>query len=207
MLRFAALLLLPVSCCLAGDWQATAAAGFGAYHPVTFTAPAGTAQAGIGSRYVLHASAGRQIGERFAIEAAWTFQDGDFELASGGVKTAFDAHSHAVHADLLGYLRKRSSRLRPYLVGGAGAKFYQGIEKPNPRPLAQFGFFRDRVDARALLTFGGGVEWGFSRHIAFRVDARDYATPFPTTVITPVPGANLTGWFHDFVAVVGITLR
>ena len=43
-------------------------AGFGACHPVTFSAPAGDLQAGIGPRFALNAPAGRQIGEPLAVE-------------------------------------------------------------------------------------------------------------------------------------------
>ena len=191
----------------AADWQATGAAGFGLYHPLSYTAPAGTAQAGIGPRYVLDAAAGRYFADRFVVEAAYTFQDGDFELSSGGRKTAFDANAHALHLDLLFYLRRREATLRPYLVGGGGAKFYHGVEKPAARPLAQFGSFRDGVDSRGLVTFGGGVEWSIASRWSLRLDLRDYATPFPTSVIVPAPGSNLSGWFHDFTTTVGVTFR
>ena len=197
-------LLLTASTVFAADWQATASAGFGAYHPLTYQAPAGTAEEGIGPRYVLNAAIGRLIGNHLAVEGAWTFQDGDFELSSGGSKTAFDANAYAVHGDLLYYFRGRHASIRPYVVGGAGAKFYHGVEPPHTRPLADFGSFRDGVDTRALLTFGGGVDWNFSHHWGLRLDVRDFATPFPTSVIVQAPGSNLSGWLQDMVATVGI---
>jgi hypothetical protein len=205
--RYGVLLVLLAACAAAGDWQATAGAGFGAYHPATFSAPAGNAQAGIGPRFVLNAAVGRQIGNHLALEGAWTYQDGDFELSSQGTKTAFDASAQAVHADLLGYLRSRSSRWRPFLLGGAGAKFYTGSETPAPRPLSQFGSFRRGTDNRALLLFSGGVEWNHSRRWALRLELCDYTTPFPTSVIVPAVGVHAGGWLHDFVAVFGITIR
>ncbi len=203
-------LLLVVSMapyCTAADWQATAAVGFGQYHPVTFSGPAGTANAGIGARYVLNAAVGRAVGERFAVEAGWLFQDGDFEIASGGTKTAFDANAHAVYADLIWHVVRRTAKLRPFFEAGSGAKFYRGIEKPAPRPLAQFGSFRDGIDARPMLTYGGGLEWAVSRRWAVRVDLRDCATPFPTSVIVPASGGMSHGWLHDFVSTIGVTLR
>ena len=205
--RYGVLLVLLAGCAAAGDWQATASAGFGAYHPATFSAPVGNAQAGIGPRFVLNAAVGRQIGNHLALEGAWTYQDGDFELSSQGTKTAFDASAQAVHADLLGYLRSRSSHWRPFLLGGAGAKFYTGSETPAPRPLSQFGSFRRGTDTRALLLFGGGVEWNHSRRWALRLELSDYATPFPTSVIVPAVDVHAGGWLHDFVAVFGITIR
>jgi hypothetical protein len=207
MLRSVALLVLVAGCGLAGDWQATAGAGFGSYHPVTFSAPDGSAQAGIGPRFLLNASIGRQIGRHFAVEGAWTFQDGDFELASGTTKTAFDATAQAVHADLLGYLRARSSRWRPFVVAGTGAKFYKGSETPAPRPLSEFGSFRKGTDCRTLLLFGGGVEWSVSTRWALRLELADYATPFPASVIVPAAGVQFSGWLHDFAPSLGITIR
>ncbi len=210
MLRFkihALIVLLACGALRAADWQATGAAGFGVYHYLTFQSPAGTAQAGIGPRYALDAAVGRAFGPHFALEGAWTFQDGDFEIASGGQKTAFDANTHAVHGDLLYYFRRRSARLRPYLAAGAGVKMYHGIEVVRPRPLAQFGSFADGIDARPLITFGGGVEWSIAHHWGLRVDVRDFTTPFPTSVIIPAAGSNLGGWLHDLVATVGIQVR
>jgi hypothetical protein len=207
MVRNAALGLLLAGCAAAGDWQVTAGAGFGAYRSVTFSGPAGNAQAGIGRRFVLNAAGGRQIGEHLAVEGDWTYQDGDFELSSRGTKTAFDASAQAVHAALLGYLRPRSSRWRPFLAAGAGAKFYTGSETPAERPLSQFGSFRQGTDARALLLFGGGVEWNHSSRWALRLELCDYATPFPASVIVPAAGVHDGGWLHGFVAVFGITIR
>ena len=200
-------LLLLAPGCQAADWEVLAAAGFGQYHPVTYTAPAGTASAGIGARYALNAGVGRRIGERFMVEGGWIFQDGDFEIASGGMKTAFDGHSHAIYADLRGNLLKRPSKLQPFLEGGGGVRFYSGIEQPHPHPLAQFGSFRDGTDARVLLTAGGGLEWTLSPHWGLRLDLRYIATPFPTSIVVPAPGANLHGWLNDFVSTLGFTFK
>jgi hypothetical protein len=105
MQRFLALFLLAVVGGSTADWQITAAAGFGTYGSQAITAQAGTAQAGIGPRFVLNAAIGRQFGEHLAVEGAWTYQDGDFQLSSGGTKTAFDASAQALHADLLWFQR------------------------------------------------------------------------------------------------------
>ena len=84
---------------------------------------------------------------------------------------------------------------------------YRGLEAPHERPLAEFGSFRDGNDTRALGTFGGGVEYRVRPHWRVRLDLRDYATPFPASVIVPAAGSNLSGWLHDFVASAGITFH
>jgi hypothetical protein len=40
-----------------------------------------------------------------------------------------------------------------------------------------------------------------------RLELADYATPFPDSVIVPAADARLSGWLHDFVAVIGITIQ
>jgi hypothetical protein len=190
-----------------GGWEATAAVGFGLYHPATYTAPAGTAEAGIGPRYILNAVGGRNFGSRFMLEAGWMFQDGDFELHANGTKTAFDAHAHSVYVNFVGYLLKRPTRWRPFVEGGSGVKFYTGQEAEHPRPLDQYGMFRDGTDARPLLTYGGGIKYTLSPRWSLRLDLRDVTTPFPTSVIVPAPGSNLHGWLHDFATTLGITFR
>jgi len=37
-----------------------------------------------------------------------------------------------------------------------------------------------------------------------RAEFRDYITPLPKLVITPVPGAKVGGWVHDFTPLGGI---
>jgi hypothetical protein len=203
------ILLLGVAACEASgaDWQATASGGFGKYHYVSLQGPAGSGEAGIGARYVLDAAIGRALGEHLAVEGAWTFQDGDFEIQSAGEKTAFDAHAQAFHGDVYYYFRRREARLRPFFDGGAGVKLYQGIEAVRPRPLAAFGSFAHATDARGLLIVGAGVEVGFSTRWAIRAGFRDFATPFPSSVIVPAAGVTVGGWLHDLVATVGIEFR
>jgi hypothetical protein len=206
-LRIVSLLLAAFGGASGADWQATASAGFGKYQYVSLQGPAGAGEAGIGARYVLDAAIGRALGDHLAVEGAWTFQDGDFEIRSAGVKTAFDAHAHAFHGGLYYYFRGRTAKLRPFVDGGAGVRLYQGIEAVRPRPLAAFGAFADGTDARALLIIGGGVEWSVTARWAIRVGVREFATPFPSFVIIPAAGVGVGGWLRDVVATVGIQVK
>src|ERR1051325_9570371 len=205
--RVVALAIVLTSSAAASDWQATASVGFGKYHYVSFDGPARSGEAGIGARYILDAAIGRALGDHLAIEGAWTFQDGDFEIKSGGAKTAFDAHAHSFHADLYLYPRGRNAWVRPFVDGGLGIRLYQGIETVAPRPLAAFGAFAHATDDRALFIVGLGLEAGFWKHWAVRAQFRDFATPFPSSVIVPAAGVSAGGWLHDFAATLGITLR
>lgn len=206
-MRSLLLLVVVASGAFAQTWQATASVGFGKYHYVGLQGPDGSGEAGIGARYVLDAAIGRALGQHFALEGAWTFQDGDFEIKSGGQKTAFDAHANSFHGDLFYYFRGRNARLRPFVDGGVGVKVYQGIETVRPRPLADFGAFAHATDDRALLIVGGGVDWRLTGRWAIRAGIREFATPFPSSVIVPAPGVSVGGWLHDVVATVGIQFR
>jgi hypothetical protein len=200
-------LLAVVGTASGADWQATASVGFGKYDYLALTSPAGNGEAGIGARYALDAAIGRALGDHLAIEGAWTFQDGDFEIKSGDVKTAFDAHANSFHGDLYYYFRGRHAKLRPFVDVGFGAKLYQGIETVRPRPLASLGAFAHAVDSRPLILFGGGVEWGITGHWSIRAGVRDFATPFPSSVIVLAPGVSVGGWLHDVVTSVGVQFR
>jgi len=206
-MRYLALYLAMGIPCLAGDWEATAGAGFGIYHYVTFNSPAGSAEAGIGPRYALNAFVSRKLGPKLMVEGGWLFQDGDFELKSGSAKTAFDANTHAAYADVVWKFRPEESKFRPFIEGGSGAKFYRGIEQPGPRPLAEFGSFHDGTDVRPLILLGAGVEWSMKPHLALRLDLREMTTPFPSSVIAPAPGVTFSGWLWDFVPTVGFTFK
>jgi hypothetical protein len=183
----------------AGDWHAAAGAGFGIYRYAAVTAPAGTAEAGIGPRFALTILAGRRLAGWLDLDGALTFQDGDFEVRSGDRKSAFDARAFAPHLNLVVRPLRRCAPLRPYFEAGGGARFYQGIETPSHRPLEEYASFRRATDTRPLFAFGGGLEWALSERWTLRLDLRDYATPFPSSVIAPAPGATVHGWLHDFV--------
>ncbi|GEM_PF-5687252 len=201
------IVLLSALACRAADWHAGAGAGYGLYNSAKITAPAGTAETSIGPRYALTAYGGRRITDYVDLDGAWTFQDGDFEIRSGGRKTAFDAHAHSVHGSLVAYFLRSHSTLRPFVEAGGGVKFYQGIEAPSTRPLEEFATFHNVTDARALITFGGGVDWNFSNRWTLRIDFRDYTTPFPASIVVPAPGGKVSGWLHDFLPTAVVTFH
>jgi hypothetical protein len=57
---------------------------------------------------------------------------------------------------------------------------------------------------KPLITVGGGVKVAVSKHVGIRLEVRDYVTPFPNDVVTPVPPVNHSGWLHDIVPTVGL---
>ena len=190
----------------AADTEIGATGGFGFYRDVTVTNSSGAAQAGFGPRFVLGGVAGRNWGEHLGVEGRYTFQDGDLALRSQGREANLDGDAQSVLGEVLLYANSRESRFRVFAAGGFGVKVYQGTQLiTGPRPLSDFATLDKASQARPLITFGGGIKYALSPRWIVRLDLRDYATPFPTGVITPAPGARIGGWLHDIVPTLGIS--
>ena len=98
--------------------------------------------------------------------------------------------------------------MRPFVAGGGGIKFFRGTGKERAyQPLSNLALLTKTQEVKGLISVGGGVKAVVSDHVLLRVEFRDYITPFPKEVITPSPGAKISGWLHDLVPMVGITFR
>jgi hypothetical protein len=192
--------------CSAQNRQVGFSGGFGFYHDGTIAAPSGEARAGFGPRFAAGGVVGERFEDRFGGEFRYTFQDGDSELRSGTLEANLDAHSHSLLGDLLIYGRSRGPKLQPYGAVGFGVKIYQATEPPTPgRPLMNFATLINSTDARPLPSIGGGTLYEIGERWAVRFDLRDYVTPFPNKLFALAPGAQVHGWLHDFVPLVGIS--
>jgi hypothetical protein len=118
----------------------------------------------------------------------------------------FSGFTHAIHYDLLIYAKRLGERVRPYVAGGGGIKVFRGTgEERAFQPLNQFSLLTKTQEVKPLISVGGGVKIAVKPNIFVRVEFRDYITPFPKEVVAPAPGADLDGFLHDFVPLVGIT--
>ena len=57
-----------------------------------------------------------------------------------------------------------------------------------------------------MVDFGGGIRFVAGKHVSFRVEFRDYMTPYPTKVLTPVPPAKADGWLQNLTFLIGVGL-
>jgi len=210
-MRFAAQALLVLiitrpTLSMAGDLEIGGAGGFGFYHDASITNTNGSAKAGFGPRFVLSAVAGWNWSRLLAVEGRYTFQDGDAALRSQGLEANLDGDAQSAMAELLFSPQPKSSRFRFFGAVGFGVKVYQTTHpSPGPQPLTDFAMLQKANQAEPLITYGAGIRYAFSKHWLIRVEFRDYTTPFPTRVITPAPGARLSGWLHDIVPTLGIS--
>ena len=172
----------------------------------TVTAPGGTADAGFQQGFAVAGWIGHYSGTNIGGEIRYMFQRNDLKLAAGGTKATFTGHSHAIHYDVLVYGTSSEYRLRPYVIVGGGIKGYFGTGREAAfQPLSNFALLTRTRQWQPLVSGGAGVKVAMGSGAMVRVEFRDYVTPFPKDVITPAPGAKISGWLHNFVPLVGIS--
>jgi hypothetical protein len=202
------LALLCASVCFAQPFEVGGMAGYGAYRNATVDAPAGTATAGIGNRFVVGAVFGEDLFPHLSGEIRYLYQDGDPFVSAAGVSGNIQGQSHALHYDFLIQARRREFRLRPYAIAGAGVKYYRTTgPEPLVQPLPAIVTLIHRNQVSALFTAGAGVRYRLTDRIYVRGDFVDYITPFPSHLFQPAPFGTDRGIFHQFTPTVGITFR
>lgn len=200
------LLLLCAAGCSAQEWEAGAAIGYGAYKNGTIFAPAGTVAAGIRNRFVAGVAVTQNRYEYISGELRYTYQDGDPFLSSGRLKINIQGQSHALHYNVLFHARPRREKIRPYIVGGIGAKYYvvSGPENPS-QPLSGIALLKSTDQMKFLATAGAGVKMVMSHHVLLRLDFCDYITTFPRKQIQPAPLGTARGIFHQLTPLAGVS--
>lgn len=191
---------------LAQNWEIGGVGGFGFPRNQTVTNATGTAKAGFENGAAVGAIGGQNLYRYLSGEMRYTYRFGDLKVSSGGEKANFAAQTHAIHYDLLFFAKPRGAKIRPFVAGGGGIKFFRGTGKEKAdQSLIDFVALTKTHDVKGLISVGGGVKASLSERTLLRVEFRDYITPFPKNVIAPVPGAKISGWLHDFVPMVGLT--
>ena len=206
ILAASALLLLSVSeRAAAQTWEVGVGGGGSFYTSKTVTAGRVTGDAKLGNGWMLTGYLGNNVSERWGGEIRYAYQQNDLQLQSGGTTVNFGARSHAIHYDFLFHATKREARVRPFVAFGAGFKGYQGTGREVPvQPLSNLAFLTRTNDWKPLISVGGGVKFRLGKNGMIRAEIKDYITQVPTNLIAPAPGAKLSGWFHNFVAMFGV---
>lgn len=200
--------VLWATACYAGPFEIGGMAGYGSYRNGTVFAPAGTATAGISNRFVLGAVLGEDLYPHLSGELRYLYQDGDPFVSAGSGRGSIQGQSHAVHYDLLIEARRREYRLRPYVIVGAGMKYYRTTgPAPLVQPLPGIVTIVNRNEVSPLFTAGVGVRYRLRDHVYVRVDFLDYLTPFPSNLFVGAPGSTESGIFHQLTPTIGITFR
>lgn len=189
-----------------GQYEFGVAAGYSFYNSQTITnsrtnssVSAGLAGGSDGAFWV-----GHNMYNRVSGELRYDFGWNSLKLSSGGTKVNFGAQSHAVHYDFLLYTKGGRAKVRPYLVGGAGIKVFDGRGTERSfQPLGDVAVLTRTRDLRPLASFGGGVRIQSNQRTTLRIEVRDHLTPFPDQVITPITEGSAPSWLHNFVVLFG----
>jgi len=191
--------LLAAGACLAQNWVIGGGLGYGAYRNGAIVSSAGTADAGIRNHAVVTGVATEDLFDHFSGEFRYVYHGGDTFLASGSSTGAVKAQSHAILYDALIHWKPRSERIRPFVAGGFGAKYYDTTGAvPSPQPLPKIASLTSQSQWKPLFDLGGGVKVRIADHVVVSGDFRDYITVFPDRLFSPVTGATRHGMLHQF---------
>jgi hypothetical protein len=191
--------LVAAGACLAQNWVIGGGLGYGAYRNGTITSSGGSADAGIRNRAIFTGVVTEDLFDHFSGEFRYVYHGGDTFLSSGSVAGAVKAQSHVVHYDALIHLKPRTERIRPFVAGGAGAKYYDTTGNvPSPQPLPRIASLTTQSQWKPLFDFGAGVKVRIADHVVVSGDFRDYITALPDRLFTPASGGTRQGMLHQF---------
>ena len=175
------------------------------YNSLTATNPTRSGNTGPALGFGGGVLIGQTINERWGGEFRYIYSRNDLELEAGSDKADLGHQTHAVHYDLLYYFADSDAGVRPYLAGGIGVKYYQGVGTEDPfQPGMDLALLTKDTQAMLVGSLGVGVKFRVGSNGIFRVEFRDYITGVPDNVITASPGATIDGdLLHQLTPMVG----
>jgi hypothetical protein len=191
--------LLTAGACLAQNWVIGGGLGYGAYRNGTITSSGGSANAGIRNHATVTGVVTEDLFEHFSGEFRYVYHGGDTFLSSGSAQGAVKAQSHVFLYDALIHLKPRTERIRPFVAGGFGAKYYDTTGTvPSPQPLPRIASLTNQSQWKPLFDLGVGVKLRIADHVVVSGDFRDYITVFPDHLFSPASAATRQGMLHQF---------
>jgi hypothetical protein len=197
--------ILAAGAAFAQSLEFGAAGGFSYAPSLSVTEAAATASVGIGHGGVVGAYLSEDTYRYFGGEVRYLYGFGDLQASSGSTSVSFGRSTHIITFDILGYLRPRESRVRPFLALGGGAEILDGTGAESAtQPLGNFVALTHTRETLGVGDVGVGFKIALSRRLSFRIEAHDYLGPSPGKVITPAPGASISGFMNNIVATASI---
>jgi len=190
----------------AQQWEVGAIGGYGFTPSLTVKAPAGSATTGFNNGPVAGAFGGNDSNEHWSGEVRYLYRYSDLNLSSGSTTLNFGGHTQIITGDILGHLRPRSARIRPFVALGGGMKIINGTGAESAsQPLGNIAALTHTQEVHPVGDVGIGVKVNLSTHVRLRFEVHDYMSPPPGKVITPAPGGSIGGWMNDIQALVSIS--
>jgi len=130
-----------------------------------------------------------------ALEASNSYSSYHFAVQPAG-QSALAGYNRAdvVSFNYVRYLSAKA-RVQPFLTAGLGINRFSG---PKNAPAVVNGYVNADNGWRFAWNYGGGADLVLERHLALRVELRDYVTGQPSII---------TGTSHNFVPSVGVVFR
>ena len=192
---------------LAQRWEFGAGGAGTFYTSRDITASSVRASTGFNNGWGVSAWLGNDMHKYIGGEIRYMYQNSDIKLEQGATKYKFGSRSSSIHYDFLVHAAPRGAKIRPFLAFGAGFRGYEGTgQEVAAQPLNKFAYLTKTTEWVPLVSLGAGIKFMPTKHFAIRAEFRDYISPVPTKVIAPAPGATLDGWFHNFVAQLGVSI-
>jgi len=172
----------------------------------TISNPLGNVDAGFNPGFSAGATFGQQMYKYIGGEVRYSYQKQEMKLSGSSGEATFAGDSQAIGYELLFHTAPRNARVRAYVAGGGGVKYFRGTGTESAvQPLSDIAVLTKTGQWVGMVSFGGGVKFALSKSIYLRVDVHDYLTPFPKDVIAPAPNSSVSGWLNNIVPTVGVT--
>jgi len=138
-----------------------------------------------------------------SLEASYSYSPNHFSLQPAG-QSAGSAYNRV---DLISFNYVRylwaKTRVQPFVTGGVGVNRFSG---PSNASAVVSGYFTADNGSQFAWNYGGGADLVLQRHLALRLELRDYITGQPKpSLISGITG--LTGTIHNIVPSAGIVFR
>jgi hypothetical protein len=190
----------------AQQWEVGVLGGGSFYLNNSVNGSRGSGNAGFKPGVTAGAWIGHNSSGRLGGEIRYQFQRNDMKVSSGGSSYNFGGLAHSVQYDLLIHTRPGDEVVRPFFAIGGGIKSYRGIGTETAyQPLSNVAILSRTFQWMPMLSVGGGVKWAVGARTEFRVEVRDFVTPFPKDVILPSPGNKVSGWVHSLTPLFGVS--
>jgi hypothetical protein len=190
----------------AQKWEVGGGVGGSFFTSETFKNSVSSADASLSDGVAASIWLGNNTGDLLGGEFRYDYEHTNLTLGSAGTNVSFAAQTHAVHYDFLLHFTPREAKVRPFVAAGGGFKLYRGTGQEQAyQPLSNLGLLTKTNQIEGLLSVGGGVKFALTNRLQFRVEAHDYLTPFPKSVIAPAQGVKAGGWLQDFVVMAGLS--
>jgi outer membrane protein with beta-barrel domain len=182
------------------QWELGVIGGFGYAPDLTVKNSVTSASTGYANGGVIGVYGGQDMYRYWSGEANYLYRMSNLKLSGNGKSVEFGGHTHIITGDFLAHFRPTGARIRPYISFGGGIEVVQGTGTESAaQPLGNLAALTHTNEVKPVGEAGVGVKVQLTRHVRLRVQVRDFISSAPNEVITPAPGASISGIVNDIV--------